>query len=104
MAGGVEAARRVDILTGVRPEDVRAYARREWHLVEALDQEHWVRELSERGPLATFAASQALWEHMRALRPDWPSDDERRRDLADHIALKRLIDRAAGAFLATPPR
>ena len=61
---------------------------------------------SERGAvhLATFEASQALWEHMRALRPDWPSDDERRQDLADHIALKRLIDRAADAFLAAAHR
>lgn len=88
----------------MKPEDVRAYAQRAWHVAEALEQEHWARELSERGLLATFTASQALWEHMRALRPDWPSDDERRQDLADHIALKKLIDRAAGAFLAAAPR
>ena len=73
-------------------------------VTEALKREHWARELAQRGPLATFEASQVLWEHMRTLRPDWPSDDEQRQDLADHIALKRLIDRAAGAFLAAAPR
>ena len=41
---------------------------------------------------------------MRALRPDWPSPDEWREDLAHHIALKHLIDRAAGAFVATAHR
>ena len=84
----------------MKPEDLRTYAQRAWHVAEALEQEHWARELAQRGPLATFAASQALWAHMRAVRPDWPTDDERHQDLADHIALKRLIDRAASAFLA----
>ena len=91
---------RHDILSDMTPEQLRAYARRAWHVDEALEQDHWAHEVAQRGPLATFEASQTLWQHMRALRPDWPSDDERRQDLADHIALKRLIDRAAGAFLA----
>src|SRR5262245_5346793 len=78
--------------------DVKAYAARAWHLAAELKQDHWARELAERGPLATFEASQALLEHMRCLRPDWPSEAERSEDLAHHIALKRAIDRAAGAF------
>ena len=59
-----------------------------------------MREVAERGPLATFEASQTLWEHMRRLWPDWPSPEERRADLANHIALKRALDLAAGAFRA----
>jgi hypothetical protein len=85
-------------------EDLRAYAQRAWHVAEALKQEHWVREVAERGSLVTFEASQALWEHMRSLRPDWPSPEERHEDLAHHITLKQLIDRAAGAFVATTHR
>lgn len=88
----------------MKREDLRAYAQRDWHVAETLKQEHWVREVAERGPMATFEASQALWEHMRSLRPDWPSPDERHEDLAHHIALKQLIDRAAGACVATPHR
>jgi len=89
-----------DILRDMTPEHRRDYAHRAWHVAGALEQDHWAREVAQRGPSATFEASQALWEHMRALRPDWPSDDERCQDLADHVALKRLIDRAASAFLA----
>jgi len=84
-------------------DDVRAYARRPWSTAEALKQAHWARELSEN-PLATFEASQALWVHMRQINPDWPSEAERQEDLAHHVALKRMIDRAAGVFLATTGR
>ncbi len=89
-----------DILNDMKPEDVRAYAQRAWKVAETRKQEHWAREFDEHGPQATFDASQVLWRHMRALRPDWPSPEERREDLAHHITLKRLIDRAAGAFVA----
>ena len=85
-------------------DDLRAYARRPWHVLAALEIDHWTRELAARGPLATFAVSQALWAHMRAVRPDWPTEADRHADLADHVALKQAIDRAAGAFLAATRR
>jgi hypothetical protein len=84
----------------MKPGDVRAYAARAWHVAERLKREHWARELAERGPLATFEASMMLWEHMRRVRPDWPSTEDRREDLAHHIKLKRAIDRARDAFLS----
>ena len=83
----------------MRDDDLRAYARRPWAVAEAAKAAHWARELS-RNPLATFEASQALLVHMRRMNPDWPSEAERREDLAHHVALKRLIDRAAGAVVA----
>ncbi len=88
----------------MNPEDLRAYARRNWRAAEMRKREHWAREVAERGPLATFEASQALWEHMRRLRPDWPSPEERRADLAHHVALKRALDLAAGAFRSAAHR
>lgn len=77
-------------------KDVRAYVERDWASVEGRKQEHWARELTARGPEATIAASVALFEHMRLVRPEWPTPDDRRADLEHHIALKRAIDRAAG--------
>lgn len=85
-------------------DDLQAYARRPWHLLAALERDHWARQLVARGPLATFEISQGLWTHMRSVRPDWPTETDRRADLAHHVALKRAIDRAAGAFLATTRR
>jgi hypothetical protein len=83
------------------PEHLRAYANRAWPRAAALKGQHWAREMAERGPLAAFAASQLLMAHMRRVRPDWPSERERDEDLAHHIALKRAIDLAAGAFAGT---
>jgi hypothetical protein len=77
----------------------RAFVERGWEAAEALAQEHWAREFDRGGPAATLAAAGALWEHMRQVRPDWPSESERADDLAHHLALKGAIDRAAGAFL-----
>lgn len=92
------------ILALVHPDDLRAYAQRPWHVLAALETDHWARELVTRGPLATLEASQALWAHMRRVRPDWPTEADRDADLAHHVALKQAIDRAAGVFLAAARR
>jgi hypothetical protein len=76
----------------------QAFLRRPWGALASLEREHWAREFARRGPAATLEVSRLLWEHMRRVRPDWPSDAERRQDLVHHIALKRAIDRAARAF------
>jgi hypothetical protein len=86
------------------PHDVRAYLERGWTVIEDLDREHWAREFAQRGPDAAMAAGEALREHVRSIRPDWPSDEERRADLAHHIELKLAIDRAAGAFAGLTAR
>ncbi|MGH7366267.1 MAG: hypothetical protein ACREKQ_15525 [Candidatus Rokuibacteriota bacterium] len=77
---------------------VQAFLRRPWDSLAVLEREHWAREFARRGPAATLEVSRLLWEHMRRVRPDWPSDAERREDLRHHIALKSAIDRAARAF------
>jgi hypothetical protein len=92
------------ILAGVKAEDVRAYAARPWEALALGEQEHWIRERAARGPLATFEAAQALWIHMRSVRPDWPTEVERRADLDHHIAVKRALDRAAGVLVAATRR
>jgi len=83
---------------------VKAYVERDWAAVAADKREYWAREFVARGPQATFEASQTLWRHMRLLRPEWPSEDERRDDLAHHVTLKGALDRAASVFRALAPR
>ncbi len=78
--------------------DIEAYVDRPWAALTESDQEHWAREFAARGADATIEVSMALWQHMRLVRPEWPSDEERQADLAHHIALKRTIDCAARVF------
>ena len=84
--------------------DAQAFLRRPWDFMAALEREHWAREFARRGPAATLEVSRVLWEHMRRIRPDWPSDAERRQDLAHHVALKGAIDRADRALGPLAPR
>jgi hypothetical protein len=86
------------------PRDVEAYTRRPWRRAAEAKHRYWVEEVARRGPLATFEAAQALWVHMRMLRPDWPSDEERRLDLAHHVELKRALERVADAGPALASR
>jgi hypothetical protein len=88
----------------VDPRDVESFASRPWQRAAAAKQRYWRDEVGRRGPAAAFEAAQALWAHMQMVRPDWPSDEERRLDLAHHVELKRALDRVAGAPRAPASR
>jgi hypothetical protein len=102
--GHRQAQRILVSMAEMRAEDLKAYAMRAWHVAAAFKQQYWAHEIARQGSLATFEASQTLREHMRRVRPDWPSEQDRGEDLAHHLALKRAIDSAAGAFLAAASR
>ncbi|MCK6553531.1 hypothetical protein L6Q96_02925 [Candidatus Binatia bacterium] len=76
---------------------LRAFASRDWEAIAASKRRHWAHALRSRGPEALFQVALRLRDHARALQPDWPTAHERARDLADHIELKQLLDRAAHA-------
>jgi len=77
------------------PEHLRAFARRPWAAIEAAKREH-IAARHREDPAGHAARVQALLDHVRLVRPEWPTAEDRARDLADHIALKAKIDRAAG--------
>ena len=79
-------------------EAIRAFVQRDRAAVEALKQAHHARRFQERGAAAGWQAGQALWDHARRVRPDWPTARDRAEDLAHHVELKRRLDRAAHAF------
>ena len=82
------------------PADLRAFARRDRTAVESLKREHSAPRFQEQGGLATLRAGHTLYEYARLLRPDIPRERDRADDLAHHIALKRLLDRASRRLLA----
>ncbi len=79
-------------------DSIREYARRYRELVAADKLRHWASQYERLGPVATWEAGQRLRDHMRIVQPDWPSARDRAADLADHIELKRKLDRTAGAI------
>jgi hypothetical protein len=79
---------------------VRAFVARDRDRVAALKREYHARQHRMSRGAAGFAAARALWQHVRRVRPDWPTARDRDDDFAHHVALKRRIDRAAHAFSA----
>ena len=84
----------------VDPASIREFARRNRAEVQASKQRYWVQQYRALGPVRTIRASQALWQFVRRLRPDWPTQRDRAGDLAHHVELKRKIDRAAHVVAA----
>jgi hypothetical protein len=79
-------------------EAIRAFAQRRWAEAEEAKREYWARRFRAGGSAETLRAAQALWQHVRRVRPDWPTPQDRADDLAHHTELKRRIDRIAHVF------
>jgi hypothetical protein len=80
----------------VRAEDLREFAARSRDPVVTAKRAHWQSVAQSGDGLGAFDAAQALYEHARAAT-DFPSASYAAEDLAHHVRLKRLIDRASEA-------
>ena len=69
---------------------LRAYARRDWGAPARLARRERVRLPVER----KVQLAVQLYEAVRATRPDWPDEETRRSDLANHQRVRALLDRA----------
>jgi hypothetical protein len=77
---------------------IRAFAQRARIEVEREKRAYWAKQHRERTYRVTLDASHALYEHVRRIRPDFPTERDRTEDLAHHVALKRLLDQASRAL------
>ena len=80
----------------MRAEDLREFAARSRAAVANAKRAHWRRVAQSGDGLGAFDAAQALYEHARTVA-DFPSASYTADDLAHHVRLKRLIDRASEA-------
>ena len=72
-------------------EELRSYAGRDWGAPERLARVHRAKQPIEQKVRLAIE----LYEAARATRADWPSEADRRADLAAHWRLRALLDRAA---------
>lgn len=75
-------------------EHARAFAGRPWGLLEDAKREH-IAASFRADPAAHAASIYALRDHLRLVRPEWPTAAELMTDLEDHVALKRKLERVA---------
>ena len=78
--------------------DVAAYMARDFESSAESKAAHWARAYRARGPIATLEVSDALRAHMRSVRPDWPTPEDREADFSHHVAERRLLERIAHAL------
>ena len=84
-------------IDAVDQQALRDFASRDWSSVASTKTAHWA-QMHRENPRAVWDSAQALLAHVRRLRPDFPTDEEREADLRDHLALRSRLDRAAHAF------
>lgn len=73
---------------------VRAFVRRDRQRVATAKRAYWA-SAARATPKLTVALAHALYEHTKAVSHAFPSERSRSEDLAHHLRLKGLIDRAA---------
>ncbi len=66
---------------------------RPYEELEALEAEHWRRRKEALGLGEGLRIADELRAHALAVRPDWPSDEERAADLAHHARLAAELRR-----------
>lgn len=77
----------------MKHQELLNFVNRDWAKLADMDRSFWIAEYRRNGFTSTMSASQALWRHMKTVRPEWPDRAERQRDLDHHIAQKQLIIR-----------
>ena len=77
----------------MRKEDVIAFVQRDWNAIAALKRRRWAEQKSRMTPADALAVGDELRHHVSALRSDWPTDEDRRQDLASHIRISEMLRR-----------
>jgi hypothetical protein len=79
-------------------KDVLEFARRDWARIADAKTEVWLSRKQSSSPADLLGMADQLRRHARAMRPDWPSEDERAEDLAVHQRVAEAL-RATGSRL-----
>lgn len=66
---------------------------RDWSVFDDDSAARWAELRRERGAQSTFDVGAGLYRHARLVRPDWPREADRERDLEHHRALIAILDR-----------
>lgn len=74
----------------MRKEDLIAFARRDWNAIATLKRRRWTEEKSRMSPAEALSVGDELRHHVSTLR-EWPTEEERRKDLASHIRLSEML-------------
>jgi hypothetical protein len=75
----------------MRKEDLIAYARRDWQAIAASKRQRWAEQKSKMTAAEALSVGDELRHHAYTLRPGWPTEEDRRQDLASHIRVAEML-------------
>jgi hypothetical protein len=81
----------------MRREDLIAFARRDWASVAAMKERYWAEQKGRMSAADVLRLSDELRAAMTSRREDWPSQDERRLDLATHVRVSESLQRVSSS-------
>jgi hypothetical protein len=73
---------------------IAEFVAREWSAARAAKDDYWAARIRRLGPAEGLRIADELRRQMLAIDPQWPSEAERRHDLADHHRMAELLRRA----------
>lgn len=73
---------------------IRDYVSRDWRNARDAKDAFWAERIARVGPIEGFRIADELRRQLVGQHPGWPSDEERREDLAAHVRLAELLRRA----------
>ncbi|MBK9262102.1 MAG: hypothetical protein IPM54_20145 [Polyangiaceae bacterium] len=79
-------------------DDIRAFVKRDWALLERLEEDQRAESYRTLGWQASRKLALSLYDHALQVSPGFPQKDAQAEDLDHHIPVKRLIDRARHAI------
>lgn len=80
------------------PEAISAFASRPWDELAALKRRYAAERYRREGPAASLRIARALYARFRELDAAGPAAVRRKRDVAHHVELKRMLERVAGVI------
>lgn len=75
-------------------QGIAEFVARDWSAVRAAKDDYWATRIRRLGPQEGLRIADELRRQMLAIDPQWPSEAERRRDLASHRRVAELLRRA----------
>jgi hypothetical protein len=70
-----------------------AFARRDWPAIAASKKRRWAAQKRGMTPAEALQVGDQLRYHVRVLHEDWPTDADRRSDLAMHVRVSETLRR-----------
>jgi hypothetical protein len=77
----------------MRREDLMAFARRDWQLLAAMKERFWIEQKQRMSASDMLQIGEELRAAVMSRQTDWPSDEERRADLASHERVSESLQR-----------